>query len=137
MVCERLPTILNIYVGLAQGGRANAGRGTLSRVLGLRGSVLVRGATLWVVSEGYLGRAPRLEPALRFPGERMGPLLMASIGAGFLTFLALLVLVVPGIIVASGYAVVTEVAALEPSRDALRRSWSSPGDLAGRRWGSG
>lgn len=123
VVCEGVPTILDIYVGLAYGGRANAGLGTLGRLLGLLGTVLVRGATIWVVSEGYLGRTPRLAPALRFTGERMGRLLMASIGAGFITVLAALALVIPGIVVACGYAVVTEVAALEPTGDALRRSW--------------
>jgi hypothetical protein len=47
----------------------------------------------------------------------------ASVAAGFITVLATLALVIPGLIVASGYAVVTEVAALERSSDALRRSW--------------
>jgi hypothetical protein len=100
-------------------------------LLGLLGTVLVRGATIWVVSEAYLGRTPRLEPALRFTGERMGRLFGASIAAGFLTGLATLALVIPGIVVACGYAVVTEAAALEPSTEALRRSW----DLTrGFRW---
>jgi hypothetical protein len=115
--------LLDIYVGVAHGGRATAGLGALSRLLGLLGSVLVRGATIWVVSEGYLGRTPRLAPALRFTGRRMAQLLGASVAAGFITVLATLALVIPGLIVASGYAVVTEVAALERSSDALRRSW--------------
>ena len=123
VVCEGGPTLVDIYLALASGGRAESGLGTLSRLLGLLGSVLVRGATIWVVSEGYLGRTPRLAPALRFTGQRMSRLLMASIGAGFVTVLALLALVIPGIVVAAGYSVVTEVAALEPSGDALRRSW--------------
>ncbi len=118
-----MPTILDIYVGLAQGGRASEGLGALSRLLGLLGSVLVRGATIWVVSEAYLGRTPRLAPALGFTGQRMGQLFGAGIAAGFVTGLATLALVIPGIIVACGYAVVTEVAALEGSKDALRRSW--------------
>jgi hypothetical protein len=131
VVCEGVPTLLDIYVGLAHGGRANAGLGTLSRVLGLLGTVFVRGATIWVVSEGYLGRTPRLAAALRFTGGRMAQLLGASVAAAFITGLATLALVIPGIIVASGYAVVTEVAALERSSEALRRSW----DLTrGFRW---
>jgi len=130
-VCEGLPTSLDIYVDLAHGGRANAGLGTLSRLLGLFGTVLVRGATIWVVSEAYLGRTPRLGPALRFTGARMGQLFGASVAAGFMTVMAALALVIPGIVVACGYAVVTEVAALERSSGALRRSW----DLTrGFRW---
>jgi hypothetical protein len=123
VVCEGLPTTLDIYIGLARGGQAHAGLATLSRLLGLLGNVLVRGATIWVVSEAYLGRTPRLAPALRFTGERMGRLFGAGISAGVVTVLAALALVIPGIVVACGYAVVTEVAALEPSGDALRRSW--------------
>lgn len=123
VVCEGLPTILDIYIGLAQGGVGTAGLGTLSRLLSVLGSVLVRGATIWVVSEGYLGRTPRLAPALRFTGERMWRLFGASIAAGFAVGLASLALVIPGIIVACGFAVVTEVAALERSGDPLRRSW--------------
>jgi hypothetical protein len=102
VVCEGVPTLLDIYVGLAHGGRANAGLGTLSRVLGLLGTVLVCGATIWVVSEGYLGRTPRLAPALAFTGGRMAQLLGASLAAAFITGLATLALVIPGIIVASG-----------------------------------
>jgi hypothetical protein len=123
VVCEGLPTSLDIYFGRAQGGRESSGLGILSRLLGLVGSVLVRGATIWVVSEGYLGRTPRLAPALRFTGQRMPRLVGASVAAGLATGVATLALVVPGIIVASGFAVVTEVAALERSGDALRRSW--------------
>src|SRR2546422_10747760 len=50
--------------------------------------------------------------------------LFRSLG-GLLTFLALIALVIPGVVVACGYSVAAEVAALESGSagGALRRSW--------------
>ena len=63
--------------------------------------------------------------AMRFAGSRFGAILGANIMSGFLTILALLALVIPGIVVACGYSVAAQAAALESgsSSEALRRSW--------------
>ena len=125
VVCEGIPTAMDVYIGLTGGASQNPGLSLLDRLLTLVGSVLVTGATVRVVSEAYLGRSPLFGDAMRFAGSRFGAILGANIMSGILTFLATLALVIPGIVVACGYSVAAEAAALESgsSSDALRRSW--------------
>jgi hypothetical protein len=133
IVCVGIPTAMDVYIDLTGGGSQNPGLSLLDRVLTLVGSVLVTGATVRVVSEAYLGRTPLFGDAMRFAGSRFGTILGANIMSGLLTILATLALVIPGIIVACGYSVAGQAAALESgsSGEALRRSW----DLTkGFRW---
>jgi hypothetical protein len=133
IVCVGIPTAMDVYIDLTGGGSQNPGLSLLDRVLTLVGSVLVTGATVRVVSEAYLGRTPLFGDAMRFAGSRFGTILGANIMSGLLTILATLALVIPGIVVACGYSVAGEAAALESgsSGEALRRSW----DLTkGFRW---
>ena len=125
VVCEGIPTAMDVYIDLTGGASQNPGLSLLDRLLTLVGSVLVTGATVRVVSEAYLGRSPLFGDAMRFAGSRFGAILGANIMSGILTFLATLALVIPGIVVACGYSVAAEAAALESgsSSDALRRSW--------------
>jgi len=133
VVCEGIPTAMDVYIDLTGGGSQNPGLSLLDRLLTLVGSVLVTGATVRVVSEAYLGRTPLFGDAMHFAGTRFGTILGANIMSGFLTVLATLALVIPGIVVACGYSVAAEAAALESGSagEALRRSW----DLTkGFRW---
>ncbi|HEX9347685.1 MAG TPA: hypothetical protein VF919_08935 [Gemmatimonadales bacterium] len=125
VVCEGIPTAMDVYIDLTGGGSQNPGLSLLDRLLTLVGSVLVTGATVRVVSEAYLGRTPLFGDAMGFAGSRFGTILGANIMSGFLTVLATLALVIPGIVVACGYSVAAEAAALESgsASEALRRSW--------------
>jgi hypothetical protein len=125
VVSEGIPTAMDVYIDLTGGASQNPGLSLLDRLLTLVGSVLVTGATVRVVSEVYLGRTPLFGEAMRFAGSRFGTILGANIMSGFLTVLATLALVIPGIVVACGYSVAAEAAALESgsSSEALRRSW--------------
>jgi len=125
IVCEGIPTAMDVYIDLTGGASQNPGLSLLDRLLTLVGSVLVTGATVRVVSEAYLGQSPLFGEAMRFAGSRFGTILGANIMSGFLTVLALLALVIPGIVVACGYSVAAQAAALESgsSSEALRRSW--------------
>jgi len=125
LVCQGIPTLMDVYIDLTGGTSANPGLGLLDRLLTLVAGVFVTGATVRVVSEAYLGRTPELGEAIRFAGERFGTILGANIMSGFLTVLAMLAFIIPGIIVACGYAVTSPAAALESgsSTEALRHSW--------------
>lgn len=125
IVCEGIPTAMDVYVDLTGGGSQNPGLSLLDRLLTLVGNVLVTGATVRVVSEAYLGRTPSFGDAMGFAGSRFGTILGANIVSGFLTVLATLALVIPGIVVACGYSVAAVAAALESASagEALRRSW--------------
>src|SRR5919197_2009415 len=126
VVCEGIPTAMDVYIDLAGGASHHAGLSLLDRALSLVGSVLVTGATVRVVSEAYLGRTPLFGDALRFAGSRFGAMFVANLMSGLVTALATLALIIPGIVVACGYSVATEAAALESgsSGEALRRSWA-------------
>lgn len=125
IVCEGIPTAMDVYIDLTGGASLNPGLSLLDRLLTLVGSVLVTGATVRVVSEAYLGRMPIFGDAMNFAFSRFGAIFGANFMSGLLTVLATLALIIPGIIVACGYSVAAEVAALESgsSSEALRRSW--------------
>ncbi|HEX4600858.1 MAG TPA: hypothetical protein VH116_05645 [Gemmatimonadales bacterium] len=126
VVCQGVPAALGVYVDLAGGAVQHPGLSLLIRLLDAFGSLLVAGATMRVVSEAYLGRTPQLGEALRFAWSRLGSVFGASLAAGLVTVLATLALIIPGIVVACGYSVAQEVAALEPgaASNALARSWA-------------
>ena len=125
IVCQGLPTALDVYLELAGGTARHPGLSLLDRLLTWFGSLLVSGGTICVVSETYLSRVPRLRDALGFAGDHVGQVFAAGFASGLVTLLATLALVIPGIVVACGYSVVTQVAVLEPkgSSGALGRSW--------------
>ena len=125
VVCEGIPTTMDVYIDLTGGGSENPGLSLLDRLLTLVGSVLVTGATVRVVSEAYLGQTPLFGDAMRFAGNRFGAVFGANFMSGLLTVLATLLFIIPGIVVACGYSVAAEAAALESgsSSEALKRSW--------------
>jgi hypothetical protein len=102
------------------------------------GALLALGATLKAVSELYLERAVTVGEALGFALGRFWSLLAAGFAKTLLGGLALLLLMVPGIIVFCGYAVVEQVVTLErPPRatDALSRSWELTREHRNRAFG--
>lgn len=125
VACEGIPTAIAVYLDLTGGAVQNPGLALLNQLLTVVGSVLVTGASVRVVSEAYLGRTPVFGDAMRFAGSRFGSIFGATFMSGVLTILATLLLIIPGIVVACGYSVASQAAALEAgsSGNALRRSW--------------
>ena len=125
ILCEGIPTAMDVYMDLTGGASQNPGLSLLDRLLTLVGNVLVTGATVRVVSEAYLGRTPLFGDAMRFAGDRFGTIFGANLMSGILTVLATLAFIIPGIVVACGYSVAAEAAALESgsSGEAIKRSW--------------
>ncbi|HWC75719.1 MAG TPA: hypothetical protein VG454_17465 [Gemmatimonadales bacterium] len=126
LLCQGVPAVLDVYIALTGGSTQNPGFSLLDRLLTAVGGVLVTGATVRVVSEAYLGRSPVFGEAMSFAGSRFGTILGANIISGFLTVLATVAFIIPGIVVACGYSVAATAAALESgsSTDALRHSWA-------------
>ncbi|HEY6222729.1 MAG TPA: hypothetical protein VIW26_03025 [Gemmatimonadales bacterium] len=125
VICLGVPTVIDLSTTFS--GEPNPGLSLLSRLLSAIGYLLLTGASVYVVSETYLQRTPQLGPALRFAGGKMGALFISGFAAGLVTVLAFIALIVPGIIVACGYAVTVQVVVLEtlPSAtDSLGRSWA-------------
>ena len=126
-VCQGPAVVLGLYVALGGGVLHHFGAWLIAWVLSFLGYLLAAGATLWIVSEAYLGHEPDFDTALRFAGRKMWPLFLAGGTSGLVTLLAAMLLFVPGGIGACGYSVVSQVGGLEtrdrPTR-ALGRSWA-------------
>jgi hypothetical protein len=135
IVCQGIPTILAVYISL---GGGNFEHLVLSLVVLLAsgiGGLVATGATLWAISEAYLGAEPTAWEALEFALGKVVGLLVAGMAKYILMIIGLVFFVIPGIVVACGYAVVAQAVVLEehPSAtDALGRSWTLTKGLKGK-----
>src|SRR2546430_1509278 len=127
IVCQGVPTALSLFVEFNGGARQHFGLYALSQLLSFIGYLLITGASIRVVSQAYLGNEPSLADALDFAFSKLGRTLAAGFATGILVLLATILLIIPGIVVASGLSVAVQAAVLEPlpgGTDGLGRSWS-------------
>jgi len=97
----------------------------LAALIGFVGTTLVQGALVEVVDDEHRGQAPRgLAQLYRSSGSRLGSMLAVSILMGIGVGLGLVLLIVPGILLAIRWAVATPVVMLEGlgARAAMHRS---------------
>jgi hypothetical protein len=97
----------------------------LAALVGFIGTTLVQGALVEVVDDEHRGKSPRsLAELYRSSGSRLASLLWTSILMGLGVGLGLLLLIVPGILLAIRWAVATPIVMLEGlgARSAMRRS---------------
>jgi hypothetical protein len=135
LVCEGVPQALGLYVQFGGGVLERPGLYVVAQCLNLVGYLLMTGATIRVVSEAYLGREPQLSEALDYAVSKMGRTLTAGIAQWVLILLSMLLLIIPGIIVACGLSVTVQAAVLEPlnsGSDGVGRSWSLTKGFKGR-----
>jgi hypothetical protein len=97
----------------------------LAALIGFVGTTLVQGALVEVVDDEHRGQEPRgFADLYRNSSSRLGALLAVSILMGIGVGLGLVLLIVPGILLAIRWAVATPVVVLEGlgARAAMRRS---------------
>jgi hypothetical protein len=126
IICIGVPTLLNIYVTMTGGQLERPLLWLTAALLKGLGGLPAAGATVWAISEIYLGRRPSVGDALGYAFGRVWKLFVAGLAKYLIIILGLLLFFVPGIIAACGYAVVVQVVVLEDLRsgtDALGRSW--------------
>lgn len=123
IVCQGVPSVLSVYIETAGGVTENLGLWALVYLLSLLAILLSFGASLWAISEYYLGRQPTVGDALRYALRRAWRLFVAGVVANILIILAALLFVIPGFIVMAGLAVVPQVAVLEAESGVIGRSW--------------
>ncbi len=150
VTCTGIPAILNIYVTTV-GLSVSPGTLILWLVLYAVGGLVAAGATIYAISEAFLGVEPNLGDALRFAlgkiakiflaglakyimiglvwlvSVMLGGVIVAVAGSLLWSFLGILVAMIGTGVVASGLAIVTQAAVLEEetsATDALRRSWT-------------
>src|SRR3989449_7115995 len=127
IVCQGLPTALSLFVEFNGGARQHFGLYAFSQLLSFVGYLLITGASIRVVSQAYLGNEPSLSDALDFAFGKLGRTLAAGFATGILVVLASILLLIPGIVVASGLSVAVQAAVLGPlpgGTDGLGGSWS-------------
>jgi hypothetical protein len=134
VVCTGLPLVLRLFL--------EAGGGVFSSIPLLLVyllstvvlSLVATGATVFIVSESYLGRPLSAREALARATPYMGRILICSFLMALLVGLGFLFLFIPGIILAVGLALAIPAVVLEPGRSAsaaLSRSWEL---TRGARW---
>jgi hypothetical protein len=124
LVCSGLPMLIQIYMRNAGGVNwgLTVGYLLLALVLGL----IATGATVFVVSESYLGRGITAREALARATPFVWPLILASLAMGIVVFIGLILFVLPGLIAVCGLAVTIPalvVESLGPTA-AMGRSWA-------------
>ena len=138
LVCQGVPTALSLFVQFGGGPARYFWLTALGQILSMIGYLLVTGASIRVVSQGYLGQDPGMAEALNFAFGKLGRTLSAGLSDGILAFLATLLLIIPGIVVACGLAVAVQAAVLEPlssGSDGVGRSWKLTKGFKGKAFG--
>ncbi len=133
LVCTGLPLVLRLFLEAGGGFMSNL---TLAFLYGLSLVVLnliATGATVFIVSESYLGRPITAGEALRRATPHIGRILVCSMLMAFIIGLGFFLLVVPGVMLATGLALAIPSVVLEPrsASAALSRSWEL---TRGSRW---
>jgi hypothetical protein len=124
LICNGPPILLQIYS--RAGGSASWVLTLLYIGLVVVLGLIATGASVFVVSESYLGRAITAREALARSGPFVAPLIMASLLVGLLAMLGFLLLVIPGLIIVCGLALTVPALVVEAASpmDAMGRSWT-------------
>jgi hypothetical protein len=137
LITEGIPTVS----GFASGGLSFefvSGLDTLvAFVLSAVIGAILTGIIVVVVADDVLGRAPPLRDVWLRVRPRLWALLAASLIAGILPFVGLLLVIAPGVILWGAWALTTPALVLERLGPftALRRSWRLVWPDFGRVWG--
>ncbi len=110
---QMLSTLWTKGPGLAGGWQTMAGFGLVMVLFSLVGTVIMQGVTTYVVIEALRGRKPGFGETLRAALRSFWVLLGLGIVVGLATVLGMILLLVPGIIIALMWCVVGPVAVAE------------------------
>jgi uncharacterized membrane protein len=134
LVCTGLPLVLRLFVEASGGLFTHLTLALLYLLSLVVLSLVATGATVFIVSESYLGRPLSAREALVRATPYMGRILIASLLMALVIGLGFVLMVIPGIILAVGLAVAIPAVVLESGRSAsgaLSRSWEL---TRGARW---
>ena len=134
VVCTAIPLAIDVYVEASGGRMAHLGLAAFSAILLMVLNSIATAATVFVVSEGYLGRQVGAGGSLQRAGPFVGRLILAQILYSILAFFGFLLFIIPGFIVLVGMSLTAPALVLEDlptSVAALRRSWAL---TRGARW---
>jgi hypothetical protein len=133
LVCSGIPVILNMFIQAAGGMLQNLPLVFVYYLVFAALSSIATAATLFIVSESYLGRTIDWRTALRRATPFIGRILVCSLLTGLVVFIGFFLLVVPGIILISGLILAIPAVVIEgkSASAAMSRSWEL---TSGARW---
>jgi uncharacterized membrane protein len=134
LICTGVPLVLRLFLEAAGGIFSNLTLGLLYGISLLVLNLVATGATVFIVSESYLGRPISAREALDRATPYIGRILVCSLLLALVVGLGFLLLIIPGIMLAVGLALAIPAVILEPRSSAsaaLSRSWEL---TRGARW---
>lgn len=134
LVCTGVPLALRLFLEAGGGFLANLPLAVLYTLSLVVLNLIATGATVFVVSESYLGRPISAREALRRATPYIGRILVCSLLMAVVVGLGFLFFVIPGLMLGVGLALAIPVVVIEPrggASAALSRSWEL---TRGARW---
>jgi len=134
VVCTGVPLVLRLFLEAGGGLFTNVSFSLLYLLSLVVLNLVATGATVFIVSESYLGRPLSAREALGRATPYMGRILVSSLLMALVVGLGFLLLIVPGVMLGVGLALAIPAVVLEPgtsARGALSRSWEL---TRGSRW---
>jgi uncharacterized membrane protein len=134
LLCTGVPLVLRLFLEASGGFFLNLALGLLYVLALVVLNLLASAATVFIVSESYLGQPLGAREALRRSTPYAGRILVCSLLMTLVIGLGFVLLVVPGVMLAVGLVLAIPAVVLEPglsATDALARSWSL---TRGARW---
>jgi uncharacterized membrane protein len=134
LICTGVPLVLRLFLEAAGGVFSNLMLALLYGISLVVLNLVATGATVFIVSESYLGRPISAREALDRATPYIGRILVCSLLLALVVGLGFLLLLIPGIMLAVGLALAIPVVVLEPRSSAsaaLSRSWEL---TRGARW---
>jgi uncharacterized membrane protein len=124
LVCTGLPLVLRLFLEAGGGFMSNLSLAFLYGLSLVVLNLIATGATVFIVSESYLGRPITAREALHRATPHIGRILVCSLLMAFIIGLGFFLLVVPGVMLATGLALAIPAVVLEPrsASAALSRS---------------
>jgi hypothetical protein len=133
LVCSGIPVILNMFIQASGGMLQNLPLVLVYYIVFAALSSIATAATLFIVSDSYLGRTIDARAALRRAGPFIGRILICSMLTGLVIFVGFMFFVIPGIILLAGLILAIPAVVIEgkSAGAALARSWEL---TRGSRW---
>ncbi|HEU4587536.1 MAG TPA: hypothetical protein VFS11_02745 [Gemmatimonadales bacterium] len=135
LICYGPTVLIDVYVGTAGGTPAHLLLRLVATLAAIVLGAIGTGATVFIISEGYMGRSIDGREALQRATPFVGRLVLASFAFGLLAGIGTLFFIIPGIIIACGMVLCWPAIVAEslPTADAgLRRSWELTKGSRGR-----
>jgi hypothetical protein len=133
LVCSGVPVLLNMFIEASGGMLHNPPLVLVYYIVFAALSSIATAATVFIVSESYLGRPIDARVALRRAAPYLGRILICSMLTALVIFVGFILFVIPGIVLIAGLILAIPSLVIEgkSASAALSRSWEL---TRGSRW---